>query len=137
MIVIDTSAVVAVLRDEPEQQRFSTIIESAQACYMSAASLLETRIVLFTRLGETAVLAVDSFVMDAGVDIVEVTRQTSDIDILAQFDYGLAQSYGDPTDGRYRRWPGGRGQTGLPDLRADRADPGPVGGGRHHCLQPG
>lgn len=54
MIVIDSSAIVAILRNEPEKRALSEIVVSADVCYMSAATLLETRIVLFRRFGEGA-----------------------------------------------------------------------------------
>ena len=38
-MVIDTSAVLAILQDEPERSAFNTVIAAAESCMLSAASL--------------------------------------------------------------------------------------------------
>lgn len=55
MMVIDTSALVAILSDEPERRVFNELIEAATATSISAANLLEARMVLFARSGDNAV----------------------------------------------------------------------------------
>ena len=62
-MVVDTSALVAIMGDEPERHRFNRLIEAATATCVSVASLLETRIVLFARSGDSAVLALDAFML--------------------------------------------------------------------------
>ncbi len=62
-MVVDTSALVAIMGNEPERHRFNRMIEAAAATYVSAASLIETRIVLFARSGYSAVLALDAFLL--------------------------------------------------------------------------
>ena len=62
-MVVDTSALVAIMGDEPERHRFNRLIEAATATDVSVASLLETRIVLFARSGDSAVLALDAFML--------------------------------------------------------------------------
>ena len=42
-MVIDTSAIIAIMNNEPERRRFNELIEAATATYVSAASLLEAR----------------------------------------------------------------------------------------------
>ena len=46
-MVVDTSALVAIMDNEPERRQFNELIEAASTTYVSAANLLETRIVLF------------------------------------------------------------------------------------------
>ena len=46
MIVIDTSALIAVLRREPEADTFLRIIAKSEACLVSAVSYTETSVVL-------------------------------------------------------------------------------------------
>lgn len=53
-MVIDTSALIAVLLDEPEQHRFDVCIQAASERFISAATLLETSIVIESRKGEAA-----------------------------------------------------------------------------------
>lgn len=45
-MVIDTSALVAILRNEPERRRFNEAIEAAESRRMSAATFVELSIVL-------------------------------------------------------------------------------------------
>ena len=47
MMVIDTSALIAILSNEPERRVFNRRIAAAAETYISAATLLEARIVLF------------------------------------------------------------------------------------------
>ena len=49
MIVIDTSAVIAILRNEPEASRFAEIIGEADRCFLSAAGFLEASMVRIGR----------------------------------------------------------------------------------------
>jgi ribonuclease VapC len=51
-MVIDTSALVALLLDEPDASRIAEAIELASVRLLSAASFLETSIVIESRKGE-------------------------------------------------------------------------------------
>jgi ribonuclease VapC len=51
-VVIDTSAIVAAIANEPDGDVYRTAIKTAPVRLMSAVSLLETRIVLFSRLAQ-------------------------------------------------------------------------------------
>ena len=42
-MVVETSALVAIMDNELERRRFNELIEAATATYVSAASLLEAR----------------------------------------------------------------------------------------------
>ena len=48
-MVIDTSAVVAILFDEPEAERFRLALDSAKSLMISAASVLEVSLVVESR----------------------------------------------------------------------------------------
>ena len=71
-MVVDSSALIAIMENEPLRRRFNELIEAASATYVSAASLLETRIVLFARSGENAVLALDAFLLKSRMIVLEV-----------------------------------------------------------------
>ncbi len=51
-MVIDSSTIIAILCDEPDARRFAATIENDSTRLMSAASLLETSIVIESRYGE-------------------------------------------------------------------------------------
>lgn len=52
--MIDTSAIVAILFDEPERRRFNEIIEAHEVRLISAATLLECTMVVEGWSGEAA-----------------------------------------------------------------------------------
>ena len=79
MIVVDSSAVVAILCGEAEAELFSDIMEAGDARDMSAANMLETSMVMHNRLGAIAHRSIDEFITDADVDIIDMTRRTADI----------------------------------------------------------
>lgn len=54
MIVIDSSALIAILRREPEADSFLQIVAEADACLLSSVSLLEASMILAGRTGSTA-----------------------------------------------------------------------------------
>lgn len=92
-MVIDTSALVAIMRDEPERRFFNKLIDAESTTCVSAASLLETRIVLFARSGDTAILALDAFLLKSGITVVEVSPRISDIAFDAYRRFGKGTGY--------------------------------------------
>jgi len=71
MIAVDTSALIAILRREPEADRFLTVIAEAEGCVLSSVSLLEASIVPAGRTGAVASWSeLDSFVARAGMEVV-------------------------------------------------------------------
>jgi ribonuclease VapC len=55
MIVVDTSALLAILFDEPEKQAFENIVAGDERCVMSAVNAHETATVLRVHHGPQAV----------------------------------------------------------------------------------
>ena len=71
MIAIDTSALIAIFRLEPEVDAFLRAIVAAEARAMSALSLLETSMVMSGGARDAAALEpLDEFLREAGVEIV-------------------------------------------------------------------
>lgn len=93
-MVVDTSALVAIMNDEPERRHFNELIEAATATYVSAANLLETRIVLFARTGDSAVLALDAFLLKSGMMVMAVSPPIADIAFDAYRRYGKSGGHG-------------------------------------------
>ena len=101
MMVIDTLALIAILSNEPERRAFNERIEAASRTSISAATLLEARIVLVSRFGDRAVLALDAFLLRSGATIVDVSPRIADMafDAFRRFGkgtgHGAALNYGD------------------------------------------
>ena len=87
-MVIDTSALVAILTDEPERRRFNESIEADPKRLISAATVLETSIVLETRGGEIAGRELDLFLHRAKVEQVAVDADQIEIARSAFRKYG-------------------------------------------------
>jgi ribonuclease VapC len=71
-MVIDTSALVAVLTGEPEAEVFEDAINGDGKRLMSAASVLETAIVLESRFGEDGPRELDLLIQRLPIEIVAV-----------------------------------------------------------------
>lgn len=69
-MVIDTSAVVAILFGEPEAEAFAETIEQDPVRLMSAASVLEAAIVVESELGDPGARELDLMLYKAGITIV-------------------------------------------------------------------
>ncbi|HUY15773.1 MAG TPA: type II toxin-antitoxin system VapC family toxin [Terriglobia bacterium] len=87
-MVIDTSALLAVFLGEPERRQFLESITQAETRCISAASVLETGIVLEARRGEAAGREFDLFLNQAKVDIVAVDAEQVEIARVAWRKYG-------------------------------------------------
>ncbi len=74
-MVIDTSALVAILEDEPERRAFNEAIEAADTRLMSAASFVEILIIIESRYGADGLRDLDLFMIESGVDLVAVDAE--------------------------------------------------------------
>jgi ribonuclease VapC len=71
-MVLDTSALLAILFDGAERRAFTEAIEAAERCLLSAASFVETSMILESRHGAEGVRALDRLLAAASVEIVAV-----------------------------------------------------------------
>lgn len=70
MIVIDSSVLVAILRDEPERRLFiDAIVDHSEPC-ISAATYVEASMVMELRLGDRGGREIDTLVDDIGIATV-------------------------------------------------------------------
>ncbi len=112
-MVIDTSAVLAIFLGEPERKQFLDVILEAARRQISAATVLETGIVLESKRGESAGREFDLFVVRANLEVVAVDAEQIEIARSAWrsfgkgrhpaglnfgdcFTYALARSSGEP-----------------------------------------
>ena len=77
-IVVDTSAVVAILGNEPTAQELIDVIDSSDRRLVSAATLVELGIVMEARLGAAGGSIVDRFIRDGEITVVAVDRHHAD-----------------------------------------------------------
>jgi ribonuclease VapC len=74
-VVIDTSAVVAILEDEPERRRFDRLIEADEVRLISAVGRVECTCVVEGRRREPGRAALELFLREAAVEVVAVTAE--------------------------------------------------------------
>ena len=74
-MIIDTSAILAILFEEAEADQFIRTITAASSRRISAATLLETTIVLESRSGPAAAHELDAFLERAQIELEPVTRE--------------------------------------------------------------
>jgi ribonuclease VapC len=77
-MILDTSALLAILQDEPERAVFAEAIEEADACSMSVVSFVECSIVLATWRGPDAVRDLDLLVGKASIRLIPVDADQAD-----------------------------------------------------------
>jgi ribonuclease VapC len=77
-MVLDTSAVLALLFNEPEADDIEVAIDADPVRLMSAASWLETAIVVDARLGPVGGLEFDLLVHKANIDLAAVTAEQAE-----------------------------------------------------------
>ncbi len=87
-MVLDTSALTAVLFDEPERDEFTRRIATAPRRLISAGTLIESSIVVESRRGEVAGRELDLFLHRADVRTVAVDEEQALIARAAWRRYG-------------------------------------------------
>lgn len=93
-MIIDTSALIAILWQEPEAQQFADSIEAAASnLHMSAATFLETGIVLDGSRDPIVARSSEDLVSRAGIAIEPVTAQQVKIAREAYRDFGKGNGH--------------------------------------------
>ncbi len=87
-MILDTSALAAVLFGEPEAALFTQLIHAADRCLMSAANFLELSIVIEGQLGPDAGRQCDIFFRRAGIIIEPFTVEQAHLARQAFLDFG-------------------------------------------------
>ena len=71
-MVIDTSALLAILQNETERRAFNEAIEAAETRLLSAASFVESSIIVESRYGADGIRDLDLFIAKAQLELVAV-----------------------------------------------------------------
>ena len=88
MIVIDSSALIAILLNEPEAETFAKIIASSNDAVMSAPNFVEAEMVGCSRKQIRGPNTLDKIIAELGVQIVSFTAKQSHLAIDAFLRYG-------------------------------------------------
>jgi ribonuclease VapC len=87
-MVVDTSALIAILNNEPERAAFLDKIKQADRCFISALSLYEAELVALSRLGEQGLDQLTQLVDELGFSVVPFDRPQADLCAAAYRRFG-------------------------------------------------
>ena len=92
-MILDSSALVAILKNEPEAQSFSDAIEAATVVRISAATYLETHIVVDCDKNPILKARLEEIFESPGIEIEPVTVEQAKIARLAYWDFGRGSGH--------------------------------------------
>ena len=100
LMVIDTSAILAILQREPERRRFLEAIEDADSIRLSAANFVETSMVIESRYGAEGLRDLDRFISRASIELIPVDVEQAHLARAAFSRFGKGRhraglNYGD------------------------------------------
>ena len=99
-MIIDTSAIIAILFNEADAKTFAQAITQANSCRVSAATFVEIATVVEAQTNSSSGRQLDAFFRRAGIAIEPVTEEHAHIARQAFTDYGKGRhpaglNYGD------------------------------------------
>ena len=92
-MIVDASAVIAILRDEPEAPSFASALETASRCRMSAVNFVEAAVVNDGSRDPVASRRFDDLVREAGLVVEAVTEAQALIARAAYRDFGKGSGH--------------------------------------------
>ena len=93
MIVVDTSAVIAILMREAEASLFESALVDAGRVLLSAGTLIESQVALFRKDAAHLLDPLDEFIGRAGMSIVAVTQEQAYLSSEAFRRYGQGSGH--------------------------------------------
>ncbi len=101
MIVVDASALIAILTEEQDAHRYAEAIAESDPPLISAATLVETGIVMLNRHGSRGLRKVHALIHEGGFQVENVTPGHAQLALEAYVSYGKGRksvaglNYGD------------------------------------------
>jgi len=92
-MILDTSAIVAVIEDEPEADQFLALMLDAPRVRMSASTYVDTGVVIDSRNDPVLSRSLDTLLEELGVTIEPVTTEQAVIARRAYRDFGKGRSH--------------------------------------------
>jgi len=94
VIVVDTSAVIAYLRSEPEATAVEQVLTGGDELAMSAVSAFEARIVLGARFGPSVVQALELFLVRTAIEVHPFDDSQAQMAHRAYLRFGKGTGHG-------------------------------------------
>jgi ribonuclease VapC len=93
MIVVDTSAIVAIVFGEPERQAFVRTIQRAEMALVSTVSVVEARMTVHGRRGQRAVVLLDDLLGMPVFDLAAPGKAETDAAYAAFVAFGKGSGH--------------------------------------------
>ena len=87
-MIVDTSALIAILFAEPDAELYARALASADACRISAASYVEVAIVIEAQTRDSGSREFDRFFQRSGIGIEAVTEEHAHLARQAYMQFG-------------------------------------------------
>src|SRR5437868_14722070 len=87
-MVIDPSALLAVLQNEPERRTFNESIEAAEQVLLSTASFVEISMIVESRVGADGIRDLELFIAKARIALIPVDEEQAHLAAQAFRRYG-------------------------------------------------
>jgi ribonuclease VapC len=87
-MIVDSSALLAILLEEPEGHRFDVTMLRSGVCLISSATLLEASMILQSRRGRNGVIDLDQLILRFGIEVLPFTESQALIARQAFERYG-------------------------------------------------
>jgi ribonuclease VapC len=92
-VIVDASAIIAILRLEPEAQAFVQKLDSAPRCFVPAPTYLEACMVMAGTLGAKGREDVDQLLSILDIEIVPFTANASKVAVSAFLTFGKGRGH--------------------------------------------
>ena len=93
MIAVDTSAMIAIILNEPERAPFLALLDNAPAIIMSSTSLVETRLIAWSRGKQSLIDEVNALILAFGIEIVPAGGPDAECAHEANILYGKGNGH--------------------------------------------
>jgi ribonuclease VapC len=87
-MVLDSSALLAILQDEPERHHFNELVATAPSRLASSGTYLETGLVIQSRYGSQGLVSLKLYITSAAIDIIPFDREQAEIAAAAYATFG-------------------------------------------------
>jgi ribonuclease VapC len=94
LIVLDTSALIAIVFGEPERDDFIRVIQQADKALISAVTVVEARMVVHGRRGQRGVILLDDMLRLPMLEVVAPGTAETDAAYAAFVTYGKGSGHG-------------------------------------------
>ena len=90
-MIVDTSAIIAILRSEREAAAMADALDRAEICRMSAVTYVEAAVVIDSNKNPVLSRRLDDLLRDAEIQVESVTAKQAEIARYAYRDFGKAR----------------------------------------------